>query len=80
MDSTDLTAEQWQQLSDKFLPMVRDLTRLIGRMQERKFPEDDAFFKMVWDTQAAVSNLQSHAHKAAYDLAWKAKHQPSSPD
>jgi hypothetical protein len=73
MDSTDLSAEQWQRLSKQFQRMGCELQRLLNRMHEQKFPEADPLHKMEWDTHHALYRLQAHANEAANALEWKAK-------
>jgi hypothetical protein len=73
MDSSDLSAEQWRQLAEKFGRMSADLVRLIGRMQERQFAKDDKLYAMVWDTQHSLYCLYAHANEAARALEWKDK-------
>src|SRR5262245_58489948 len=73
MDSTELNAYQWQQLSVKFQRLGGELQRMINRMQELKFPEDDPLYKAVWDARSVLDNMQIRATRKAADLAWKAK-------
>lgn len=62
MRCDDLTREQFEALRKKIGPMNAYLTRLLKRMNRRKFEHDDSLLKAVCKAGAAIHELNVELH------------------
>lgn len=62
MDRHNLTAEQCQKMHDAIAPTLGYLSRLKRRIDDGRFPPDDALRRDVADAQAALMKLTMQLH------------------
>src|SRR6476620_8892328 len=62
MDSTDLSKEQCEWLSEQLSEVTRRLRPIYQRMQERKFPNNDRMYRLLHEAYNAALVAWHHAH------------------
>jgi|RhiMethySRZTD1v2_1073278.scaffolds.fasta_scaffold3659672_1 hypothetical protein len=62
MRSENLSPKQYERLHEKIRPINAYLTRLIQRMNKRRFPREDPLMRKVLAASAAIHDLEVHTH------------------
>jgi hypothetical protein len=68
MDSDQLTAEQAGRLYAALFPHVNYPLRLLKRMHELRFRDDDAFYRAVREAFEVVWRLRQEAHSMSTQM------------
>ena len=67
MNSRDLTPEQLDELAERIRQMVDYLHRFKERMEQQKFPRDDAIFDLTSRAFDRVHHLRMALHYLSVD-------------
>lgn len=62
MDLSDLTPEQAARIGERIVPMLRYLSRLTDRMQQRGWSGNDPLYVRAWEARDALHELRVRLH------------------